>query len=107
MKNEKLMRSLGLCMKARRLVVGSEQVVEALRGKVLPFLVLGTADNSANTAKKLADKCTYYQVEYHILPIDGNALSDAIGKSGRVAAVAITDENLAKLVRGVMESEHS
>ena len=107
MEHEKLMRALGLCLKARRLVVGSEQVVEALRGKTKPQLALGASDNSANTAKRLADKCAYYEVEYHTLTVDGNALSDALGRSGRVAAVAITDENLARLVRGAMKQEHS
>ena len=107
MENEKLLRALGLCAKARRLIVGTEQVCESLRQKTRPYLVLGTVDNSQNTAKKLADKCAYYQVEYRVPTVDGNVLSDAIGKSGRVAAVAITDENLAKLVRNAMEQEHS
>ena len=38
------------------------------------------------------------------LECDGASLSDAIGKSGRVAAVAVTDENLCRLVLSTLEN---
>lgn len=107
MKNEKALRAIGLCAKAGRLVCGTEQICEALRAKARPYLVLEAEDNSPNTAKRIADKCSFYQVEHRRLSIDGNTLSDAIGKSGRVAAVAITDENLCRLVQKTLEEEHS
>lgn len=107
MENEKTIHALGLCAKARRLVCGTPQVCEALRGSKKPFLVLEASGNSENTAKRIADKCAFYQVEHRRLQIDGNALSSAIGKSGRVAVVAITDENLCNLVRGTLGEKHS
>lgn len=107
MENEKLLRAIGLCAKAGQLVLGTPQVCEALRGKRKPYLVLEAQGNSENTAKRIADKCAYYQIEHLRLQVDGNMLSDAIGKSGRVAVVAITDENLCKLVRRALKEEHS
>ena len=107
MENEKTIHALGICAKARRLICGTPQVCDALRGQKKPCLVLEAAGNSENTAKRIADKCAYYQVELIRLQIDGNALSSAIGKSGRVAVVAITDENLSHLVRSTLGEKHS
>ena len=107
MNNEKVLRAIGLCAKAGRLVCGTELICEALRGRTRPFLVLEASDNSPNTAKRIADKCSFYQVEHKRLSIDGGMLSDAVGKSGRVAAVAITDENLCRLVQKTLTEEHS
>ena len=81
-------------------------ICEALRAKGKPLAVLTASDNSENTQKKLVDKCTYYGVTLVTLEADGEALSRAVGKRSRVAAVAITDENLCRLVMGTVRSEH-
>jgi ribosomal protein L7Ae-like RNA K-turn-binding protein len=99
---QKVLRAIGLCLKAGRLVCGTPLVCEALGGKRKPFLVVEVSDNSANTAKRLADKCAYYGVEKLRLEASGEALASALGKSARVAAVAITDEQLSRLVRGAI-----
>lgn len=99
----KTLNALGLCAKARRLVCGTPMVCEALRGAKKPYLVVEAAGNSAATAKRIADKCAFYAVERIRLEIDGEMLATAIGKSGRVAVVAITDENLCRLVRGTIK----
>lgn len=106
MENEKLLRALGLCAKAGRLVCGTPLVCEAVRSAKRPHLVLEASDNAPNTAKRIADKCTYYRVERVTLPIGGDLLSEAIGKTGRVAVVAITDPNLCQLVQSTLE-KHS
>ena len=62
------------------------------------FTVLSAEDNAANSAKRIADKCRFYGVELWMLPVDGEALAHAVGKTGRLSAVAVTDENLARLV---------
>ena len=107
MRNDKTAHALGLCAKARRIVCGTAQVCEALSGQKKPCLVLETSDNSENTAKRIADRCAFYQVERIRLQMDGDELASAIGKSSRVAVVAITDENLCNLVRGTLREEHS
>ena len=97
MENEKILHALGLCARARALICGTPMVCEALRNAKKPYLVLEASDNSENTAKKLADKCSFYGVTLVRLPFDGDALARAIGKHARVAAGAINDENLCKL----------
>lgn len=102
---QKALRAIGLCMKAGRLVCGTPLVCEALGGKRKPFLVVEASDNSDNTAKRLGDKCAYYGVEKLRLKASGEALARALGKSARVAAVAITDEQLSRLVRGAITED--
>lgn len=99
---QKTLQALGLCAKARRLVTGTPMICEALRGKQKPFLVLTASDNSENTDKKLADKTAFYGVRTARLSCDGEALAAAVGKSGRVAAVAVCDENLSRLVENTL-----
>ena len=95
---EKLLSTLGLCARARKLVMGTPMVCEALRqgGKSPVLAVLEASDTSENTHKKLDDKCTFYGVPLYRLPADTTRLGKAIGKTGAVAAVGVTDENLYK-----------
>lgn len=107
MENEAVLHAIGLCARARKLVAGTPQVCLALAGAKKPYLVAEASGNSANTAKRLRDKCAYYGVTRVTIGADGAELAHAIGKSGTVAAVAITDENLCRLVLGAMEKEHN
>lgn len=93
---EKLLSTIGLCARARKLVMGTPMVAEALRvkGKTPILVVLEAADTSANTHEKLLSKCTYYCTPLYRLPASTEQLGHAIGKSGLVAAVGVTDENL-------------
>lgn len=98
--NEKVLHALGMCAKARGLVCGVPLICEALKSKgKTVYAVLCADDNAENSAKRLCDRCAYYQKTLVVLPFDGKELSQAIGKSGRIAAVAITDRNLWNLVR--------
>ena len=93
---EKLLSTLGLCARARKLITGTPMVCEALRqgGKAPVLAVLEASDTSDNTHKKLSDKCAYYKIPLYRLPADTAALGRAIGKTGAVAAVGVTDANL-------------
>lgn len=102
---EKTLRALGLCARARGLVLGTPMICEALQARVKPRLVLCAADNSKNTAKRLGDRTAFYGVQLVVLPCGGEGLAHAVGKSGRLAAVAICDENLCRLVLGTLEEE--
>ena len=66
------------------------------------LLVIEASDTSDNTHKKLTDKCSYYKTE-HIKTdnIDAATLAHAVGKSGGIAAVALTDQNFVKLFKKV------
>ena len=101
--SENLLRAVGLCRKAGRLIAGTDAVCDALAEKKKPFAVFCAEDNAENTAKRLSDKCRFYGVRLVVLPAPGEALARAIGKTGRCAAVAVTDENLCRLVLGTYE----
>ena len=101
MQNEtdaKTLQALGLCARARRLIIGTPMILDAMRGREKPRLVLCAADNAPNTEKRLTDKCTYYGVRLAHLTCDGERLAAAIGKHRRVAAVAVSDEQMCRLV---------
>ena len=94
---DKLLSTLGLCARARKLVMGTPMVCEAVRSKKPPVLaVLEASDTSANTHKRLADKCAYYGVPLYRLAADTGRLGRAVGKAFAVAAVGLTDANLYK-----------
>ena len=95
-----LLSTLGLCVRARRVIFGVPMICEALRhgGKDAPSLVLEAADTSENTHKKITDKCLFYGVEKIRIDADGGELASRIGKSSSLAAVAITDESFYKMV---------
>ena len=93
-----LLFALGLCAKAGRLIFGVPMICDSLGKAKRPLLVIAASDNASNSEKRLRDKCAYYGVRLVIAPVDGETLSHAVGKSARLAAVAVTDENLAALV---------
>ncbi len=101
--HERLLFSLGLCAKAGKLICGTPMITESLRGRKRPYGVLSASDNSPATQKKLRDKCSFYGVELIETEITGETLSRAVGKSGHLAAVAVTDENLFRLVQSSRE----
>ncbi len=97
---DRLLSTVGLCARARKLIAGTPMVCEAMRkgGKHPVLTVLEASDTSANTHDKLTSKCTYYRVPLYRIPVTTAELGHAIGKSGLVAAVAITDEQLLRAV---------
>lgn len=94
----KLLSTLGLCARARGLVIGTPMVCEALRipqgktGRVLAVLEAG--DTSDHTHDKLVSKCAYYGVPHYRLAVSTTELARAIGKSAATAAVGVTHEGL-------------
>ena len=96
--NGALLGAVGLCRKAGKLIMGTDAVCLALREPKKPFGVLAASDCSANTAKRLADKCASYGVPLEKAAVTCEELAAAIGKGAKTAAVAVTDENLWHLV---------
>ncbi|MNI84071.1 putative ribosomal protein YlxQ [compost metagenome] len=86
---------MGLAMRAGKVVHGDQAVLDAVRSKEAKLVVVAT-DASDNTRKKVADKCSHYQiplVEYGVR----DDLGAAIGKESRVV-VAVTDAGFARLL---------
>ncbi|CAM5788401.1 MULTISPECIES: YlxQ family RNA-binding protein [Bacillati] len=95
----KAAQMLGLAMRARKVITGEGLVVEAVRnGKAK--LVLLAADASANTSKKVQDKCAHYGVPC-VSATDRYELGRAIGKDERVT-IAVTDGKLAESIQRLL-----
>ena len=97
---KKFLSTLGLCVRAGKVIFGVPQICEAMRkgGKNSPVIVFEAADTSENTHKRISDKCTYYNIEHRVISASASALGAALGRSGLLAAVGITDENLKRAV---------
>ena len=52
--------------------------------------------------KKINDKCSFYDVKAVRLEETAEELARAVGKTGGLAAVAVTDENLARLTENCL-----
>ncbi|MEO4053481.1 YlxQ family RNA-binding protein [Solibacillus sp. CAU 1738] len=102
MNNVAVLQMLGLAARARKVISGEELVVKEVRGGGAK-LVLLASDASANTAKKIQDKCTYYNVEFHVFG-DRYDLGHATGKEARVA-LAITDIGFAKKMSSLLNEK--
>lgn len=101
-----VLRALGLCRRAGALVCGTPMICAALPEKKI-LLVLEAADTSEGTHKKITDKCRYYDTEHVRLEADGETLAAAVGKTGSLAAVAVSDANLTELVKNALGRERS
>ena len=93
---KKLLSTLGLCVKAGKVIFGVPMICDAMRkgGANKPIAVFEAYDTSENTHKKIADKCKYYNVRHVRLSCDGATLAASLGKTSSLAAVAVFDEKM-------------
>lgn len=99
--NEKVKGMLGLAMRAGCVTDGTERAIgEVQHGK--SALMLLDANASANTAKRVKDKCLFYGADVFTLP--GGFLDEATGKSGRMA-VAIKKGGFEKQIRNLLSED--
>ena len=104
---ERALRLLGLAARARALVIGTPLVCTALSRSKTPLLVLCAKDASENTRKRLADRTAFYHTELITLPLTCAELAHTIGKKeALVAAVCVTDQNLAAAIAAALK-EHN
>ncbi|MFY9381251.1 MAG: ribosomal L7Ae/L30e/S12e/Gadd45 family protein [Eubacteriales bacterium] len=105
-KVKRIRGALGLAMSAGAVSVGVGLVIDAVRraGKSdrrkkgsasRHVYVFCASDASEATKKRVFDKCAYYEIPVYELPITREELAHDIGKTGAVAAVAISNEGLA------------
>jgi ribosomal protein L7Ae-like RNA K-turn-binding protein len=93
MNGNQWMSLLGLANRARKIISGEELAVKEIRGGKARLVIL-SADASANTTKKITDKCKSYEVPLKIVE-NRHLLGQAIGKEARVV-VAVLDDGFAK-----------
>lgn len=96
MNNSQWMSLLGLANRARKVISGEELVVKEIRSQKAK-LVLLSEDASNNTAKKINDKCIYYNTPIRMVP-DRYALGHALGKEARVVVAVLDAGFSAKLM---------
>ncbi|EGQ27480.1 YlxQ family RNA-binding protein [Mammaliicoccus sciuri] len=89
----KIYQLLGMAARARKIVTGEDLVVREVRSGHAELVIL-SKDASANTMKKLTNKCNTYNVEKHDFG-SREDLGHAIGKEARVV-LALTDKGFAK-----------
>jgi ribosomal protein L7Ae-like RNA K-turn-binding protein len=82
MKQNQWMSLLGLANRARKIISGEELSVKQIQSGKARLIIL-SADASANTTKKITDKCNSYEVPYKIVE-NRHLLGQAIGKEARV-----------------------
>ena len=92
----KLLGTLGLAMKAGKLVSGEFMTERAIQSGEARLVVVAD-DASPGTKKKFTDSCTYYRVPILYLA-DKETLGRAVGKHER-ASLAVTDEGFASSIR--------
>lgn len=92
---------LGLAYRARKCSLGEETIVKDIQQKRAK-LVLMANDVGPQTRKKLLNKCKTYEIPIRIVD-DRETLSNAIGKSQRVA-VAILDAGFATKIKSLLGS---
>ena len=98
--NKQWMSLLGLANRARKIISGEELTVKEIRrGKAK--LILLSKDASANTHKKITDKCKSYEVPYRMVD-DRYILGQAIGKDARVV-VAVLEDGFAKKLMTLLD----
>ncbi len=96
---KKLLASLGLCVRAGKVIFGVPMICDAMRrgGASKTMTVFEAADTSENTHKRILDKCKFYQVKHIQLPCDGTVLAAALGKTAHLAAIAVTDRQMSAI----------
>lgn len=100
MENNNWFPLLGLAYRARKVVSGEESVMKEIRSSSAKIVLL-SGDASGNTAKKVTDKCKYYNIPYKRVS-DREILGRAIGKESRVV-VAVTDQGFAKKLLNLLD----
>lgn len=87
--------NLGLAFRARKITVGTEMSIQALRNGQVFLMILAT-DASDLTKKKVYDKSKTYHVEV-IESLSSIEISQAIGKKD-IKVIGITDKGFSQLL---------
>ncbi len=93
---ERFTGMLGLARRAGKTVQGTDMICEKMRAKKKPVLVLVSHSASDATRERLMKKCVFYNIPCLVVNLTTEVLGHLLGKSGAIAAVAVTDEGFAR-----------
>jgi ribosomal protein L7Ae-like RNA K-turn-binding protein len=105
--SERFFGMLGMCRRAGKTVLGTEMICSQMREKRKPVLVLISSGASENTLKRLIDKSNFYGIPYLVVDVDGELLAARLGKTGFLAAVAVSDSGFASEIRNACKRRES
>ncbi|OWZ84275.1 L7Ae/L30e/S12e/Gadd45 family ribosomal protein [Natranaerobius trueperi] len=101
MNNTHIYQLLGLARKAKKLDIGSEDVIEEVRKQHCHFVIV-TKDASYRTYKTIYNKCNYYNIPI-VCWSTKYELANSLGMT-EISVVGITDvgfaSKIAKLITG-------
>lgn len=100
---DRLLGTLGLCMKAGKLVTGEDSVLKAIRGNKAKVVILAK-DASANTAKRMTNAATFYNVPLVVYSTKAD-IGAALGKNIRAVAAVLDEGFGAKIIKTVGEAQ--
>ena len=89
---------LGFAMRAGKVVLGTDQVIGAVRarGKAKARLLLICESASEGTRKKLSFKAEFYGVRTLYIDLSPDELGQTLGKESSPVCLAIIDDNFAE-----------
>jgi len=88
----KMLQLIGLAARGRRLVIGSDAVLDAIRKGSVKLVVLAR-DAGANAAKKYQDKSAFYHIPF-FQALSRDEIGRACGRS-QIVVFAVTDPGFA------------
>ncbi|MFD1850343.1 L7Ae/L30e/S12e/Gadd45 family ribosomal protein [Oceanobacillus bengalensis] len=91
--NKKYLNMIGLAYRARKCSLGEETIIKDIKMQKAKLVVIAS-DTGPQTKKRLTDKCKFYNIPFVMVEDDRETISNALGKSQRVA-VAILDAGFA------------
>ena len=107
MKTENIQRitgMIGFARRARKCIIGTDLICRAMpKGEIEVVVISHTASDS--TKKKLSTKSEFYGIHSIEAGLDTECLGKILGKTGDVAAVAITDKGLAEEIKKAAVSQ--
>ena len=95
---------IGFARRAGKTVIGTEMICRAMPGGNIRLVIISSGASSA-TKKKLTVKSEFYGITSVEADIDTARLGNILGKSGAVAAVAITDDRFAEEIKKAAVAE--
>lgn len=94
---QKIYNQIGLAYSAKKIVLGTDNIIEAMRKNRVQLIVIGSSA-SIGTQKLIQDKAKTYNVDVMMLvETEAKNLSKALG-SKKVKVLAVTDKGFKNMM---------
>ena len=96
--NSKVSGMIGLCIKSRKVSMGTDIVKKAIRQKKAKLVLLSDAA-SDRTKKDVADICSHYQVD--LICDDFSEIFYQLTSKDKMKVMSVNDEGFAKQIKNL------